>query len=69
MSVNLLWDATTDVLAIALPSDVSDTLDFREIGGLKNNAGSGVTGDIQFTTVGHATGDTYTIVLEMILNF
>ena len=28
-----------------------------------NNAGSGVTGDIDFTTVGHSSGDAYSIIL------
>ena len=30
-----------------------------------NNAGSGVTGDILFTTVGHSSNDTYTVVLQV----
>ena len=29
------------------------------------NAGSGKTGDIKFTTVGHSSGDTYTIILYL----
>lgn len=64
MSVNILWDATADVSAIVLGTGQGD-LDFCQFGGLKNNAGAGVTGDIQFTTVGHTLGDTYSIVLHM----
>jgi len=41
-------------------------MDFQDFGGLSNNAGSGKTGDILFTTKGHSSGDTYSIVLEMI---
>ena len=66
MGVDILWDATTDVLAWHLPTDTSETFDFTEIGGLQNNAGSGITGDIMFTTIGHTAADRYSILLEMI---
>lgn len=65
MSVRVLWDATTDVLAFQTPTDGEGTLDFTAFGGLPNNAGAGVTGDIMFTTVGHTAADAYTIILEM----
>jgi hypothetical protein len=68
MSVKLLWDASTDVLALHLPQDYADTLDFSD-GGLKNNSGSGKTGDIMLTTVGHASGDAYTVTLTMIKSY
>lgn len=65
MSVKLFWDATTDVIAAELPADYSDTLDYSELSGLPNVAASGgKTGDIQLTTVGHSSGDTYSIVLH-----
>lgn len=64
MSVNLLWDATADVSALVIGSG-QGCFDFSEVGGLRNNAGDGVTGDIQLTTVGHTAGDTYSIVLHM----
>ena len=32
---------------------------------LTNPASSGVTGDIMFTTVGHSSADTYTIILQV----
>lgn len=65
MSVRILWDATTDVDAMLIPIDQAGCFDFTEFGGLKNNAGTGVTGDIMFTTIGHTSGDIYTIILEM----
>ena len=69
MSVKLLWDADTDVLALHLPADYADTLDMSEFTGLKNNAGTGVTGDIMLTTVGHSSGDAYTVILKMVKNY
>ena len=64
MSVKLLWDASTDVEAIHL-KDTQGEFDFSSFGGLKNNSGSGKTGDIMFTTVGHSNTDFYWVVLEM----
>lgn len=63
MSVNILWDATTDVLAFSLPQDQYVDLDFTQFAGLKNNSGAGKTGGINITTVGHTLGDSYSIVL------
>lgn len=65
MAVRILWDATADVVAWLVPQDSDGTYDFTPFGGIQNNAGAGVTGDIQFTTVGHTSGDTYSIILEM----
>lgn len=64
MSVDILWDATSDVLAWRLPADQNGVLDFG-LAGLTNNAGAGKTGDIQFTTTGHTAGDSYSIMLFM----
>jgi hypothetical protein len=66
MTVRLLWDATADVPIFELGPDKTSTLDFTHFGGLRNNAGDGVTGDINFTTVGHSSGDSYSIILEMV---
>lgn len=64
MGVKLLWDATTDVIAAELPADYADTLDYSAMSGLPNVAASGGnTGDVKLTTVGHSSGDTYSIVL------
>ena len=70
MGVKLLWDATTDVIAAELPADYSDTLDYSDISGLPNvAASSGNTGDIQLTTIGHTSGDTYSIVLSCLKEY
>jgi len=63
MDVQLLWDATANVHAYTLSGD--GVIDFKPMGGLINNAGTGKTGDILFTTTGHASGDSYSIILEM----
>lgn len=63
MVVTLLWDADTDVRMVDLAGD--GCFDFSAFGGLPNNGGTGVTGDINLTTTGHTSGDSYTIVLEM----
>lgn len=65
MGVNILFGADTDVLAVALPPDRSGCIDYTKIGGLKNVAGDGKTGDIKFTTVGHDLGDGYAITMVM----
>jgi hypothetical protein len=64
MVATLLWDATTDVKIMDLEG--SGCFDFSGFGGLWNNAGSGVTGDILLTTTGHTAGDSYFIILEMV---
>ena len=70
MGVKLLWDASTDVIAAQLPADYSDTLDYSDISGLPNVAASGGnTGDIQLTTVGHSSGDTYSIVIHWLKQY
>tara|TARA_R100001224_G_scaffold43808_3_gene25222 strand:- start:342 stop:740 length:399 start_codon:yes stop_codon:yes gene_type:complete len=63
LSLKILFDASTDTLAVELPSDYQGEFDFSSFGGLLNSATS-PTGDIRFTTVGHGSGDTYTVVLE-----
>lgn len=63
MLVRLLWDADTDVTIVDLQGD--GWMDYKCFGGLYNNAGAGITGDIKLTTVGHSSGDSYSIILEM----
>ena len=65
MKVQLFFDATSDAFIIELGENQSGHHDYSEFGGLSNNAGSGNTGDIDFTTVGHSSADTYTITLKM----
>lgn len=64
MGVDVLWDATTDVVAETIPADQLIDMDYSSFGGLPNNAGTGVTGDVMFSTVGASSGDRYTIILE-----
>ena len=62
----LEFDATTDVLAFALPSVGPVHVDFTTImGGLANNAGTGITGDITLTTTGLEAGDKFTLILKV----
>ena len=69
MEVRILWDATTDVLAWMLPTNSNYLMDLSSFGGIPNNAGTGVTGDVLFTTTNAAAGDMYTIVLECIKTY
>ena len=70
MSATLLYDATANVVALGLPADYTDTIDLSDqVAGLPNYAGSGVTGDILLTTVGHTSGDSYSIVIEVVKSF
>jgi|TARA_R110000824_G_scaffold56112_1_gene153906 hypothetical protein len=63
MTVDILWHATTNVLAWTLSG--YGYFDFRSCGPLINNAAaSGKTGDIKFTTTA-SSGDRYSIMLKM----
>ena len=53
--VNLWWDATTDVHVVDLAGR-GTFLVGSPFGGWQNNAGSGKTGKIQFSTTGYSTG-------------
>ena len=70
MRVALEWNATSNVVAAVLGGSAaagpgSGYMDFRSFGGLKNNAGGGINGDIDLTTHGHTAHDHYTIVLQL----
>ena len=69
MRVNIEFDATSNVLAMPLPADSTGDEYYDLFSGIPNNAGSGVTGDIDFTTVGHSSGDAYTIILVLNKNY
>ena len=69
MAVDILWDATTDVVADTVPADVMYKMCFSDFGGIPNNAGAGKTGDVLFTTIGAAAGDRYTIIIEGIKTY
>lgn len=67
MSVRLQWNASTPV-DIALLSPGENVIDYSRLysGGLTNNAGAGVTGDIILTTEGASANSNFTIILECI---
>ena len=69
MRVNIEFDATTNVLAMPLPADSTGDEYYDLFSGIPNNAGSGVTGDIDFTTDGHSSGDAYSIILVLNKNY
>lgn len=55
-SVNLHFDADTDVHAVTIPPG-SGVIDLSVFGGVSNNAGTGITGDIMMTTNGVEAAD------------
>ena len=66
----LEFDASSNVVGLVLGGSAAagttmGYMDFRSFGGIKNNAGSGITGDIDLTTHGHTAHDHYTIILEL----
>lgn len=61
--IDLLFDATTDVPAVAIPLNNGGELCFD--GGLINKAGAGKTGDIVITTLGLSAGDSITLELKI----
>ena len=70
MGVNIEFDASTNVLITGLPADSTGDEYYSDVfTGIPNNAGSGVTGDIDFTTVAHSSGNTYSIILELIKEY
>ena len=69
MGVYHEFDASTNVLLTGLPADSTGDEYYDLFTGIPNNAGSGVTGDIDFTTVGHSSGDTYSIILVLNKNY
>lgn len=69
MAVDILWDATTDVLCETIPENQFYNIDYSSFGGFPNNAGSGKTGDVMFTTIAASAGDRYTITIECIKTY
>jgi hypothetical protein len=69
MEVQLKWKASTPVVIETIPQNNAYQQDFENIGGLTNNAGTGVDGAITFTTFDVSVGDTYTVVLEMVKHY
>ena len=69
MGVDIEFDASTNVLAICLPADSTGDEEYDTFGGIPNNAGSGKTGDLDFTTVSASSGDAYSIILVLTKNY
>ena len=69
MEVVLKWKASTPVVIESIPQNNNYQQDFEKIGGLTNNAGTGVDGAITFSTQDASSGDTYTVVLEMVKHY
>ena len=70
MEVQILWQASTSLLAWMLPQNTTYHMCFGEhFGGITNNAGAGKTGNITFTTSDASAGDMYSIVLECIKTY
>ena len=67
-TVELWWDANTDVRIITLTGAGGDDFCVKGIGGLVSNAGAGVTGKIQLSTEGWASSavDHFTLTIEMV---
>ena len=65
MEVRLYWAATSPQLIMTIPQNVMNTQSYDEFGGIDNNAGTGKTGNITFTTADASAGDMYTIILVM----
>jgi hypothetical protein len=68
MQVEILWDATVDVIAWILTPSSDNDIDFRSAP-LVNDAGAGKTGDILFTTIGASAGDSYSIILHLVKHY
>ena len=65
LEVQMNWVATAPVVIEVIPQNTQYTQDFSSFGGLTNNAGTGKTGSISFSTLDGSAGDAYTVVLEM----
>ena len=69
LEVRMYWDATTDVPFFLSTINTNYENDFSKIGGITNNAGAGKNGNIVFSTSDANSGDTYTVVLEMVKSY
>lgn len=69
LEVQIYWDAATDQYCYLVPQNTNYLMDFSSFGGIANNAGSGVTGGVLFSTADANSGDSYTIVLECIKTY
>lgn len=62
---NLYWKATASVAAFSVTENAD--LCFKKFGGLQNNAGTGVNGQITLSTAGWGSGTKiFTLILELV---
>jgi len=64
-SVRILWDHTTDDVAMTLATG-QGFMDFTDTAPLADPSSAGGTGDVLFTTAGAAVGATYDITLWVV---
>ena len=69
MGVELLNDADANTLIIGLSPDSNGYHDYSDFSGIPNDAGSGKTGDVMFTTIGASSSDTYTVIVEVLKSY
>ena len=72
MTVEVLADATVDVIVMHLDENQSGYQDFSKFGGLPTTSSYGAngTGDVKFTTTGAgAAGDAYQIIIRGIKQY
>lgn len=69
MEVRMYFDATADVPFFLSSQEATQTLDMTAFGGITNNAGAGVNGNIVFSTTSPSAGDTYWCILEMVKGY
>lgn len=69
MGVDIIWDASTDLLCATIPENQFYKMDYSCFGGIPNNGGAGSTGKIYLTTVSPTAGDRFTIILECIKTY
>jgi len=69
LEVRMYWDANTDVPFFLSTINTNYENNFEKFGGITNNASTGKNGNIVFSTSDASSGDTYTVVLEMIKSY
>ena len=63
-------DPTTDTLAMTVPADQLYDISYDDFGGVKSfNTDAAKTNDLLLSTVGAATGDSYTLIIQCIKQY
>ena len=66
LAFQLYWNATSDIMLFAAGGSYCEHFDFRSFGGITNNAGAGVDGNLELSTVGNTATTAYTIIMEIV---